>query len=179
MKNKKSNTLILGLGNDILCDDAIGVKILEELKNEIKSDNIDFKVMCSGGLDIVDIIIQYKLVIIIDSMTSTLGIPGKVYHLTPENFSETHHLSNLHDVSFISALKLADEVLDHLPEQIHILAVEIIEDKYFSEQFSPEIESKYEGIYEVVKSYVIALLDDKKKTNNNSKKKPSTNLHFS
>lgn len=179
MKAKKNEFLILGLGNEILCDDAIGIKVLEELKSELASYKIDFKAMCCGGLDIVETIMGYKMVIIIDSMRSTLGIPGKVYHLTPHNFNETHHLSNLHDISFISALKLADELSGHLPKDIHIFAIEIVEDKYFSDRFSPEIELRYAGIYEVVKEYVNELLKNKVKTNINKHENHTTNLYFS
>ncbi len=175
MENAQNNILILGLGNEILCDDAIGIKLIDDLKNRIDTTGIDFNKMCVGGLEIVELIKDYDLIIVIDSMRSTFGVPGELYCFEPESFKETLHLTSLHDISFLSALKLVNKIYSHTPHKLAILAIEIIEDQYFSEQFTPEIENKYPGILIQVEKQVKKLLQEYKNSINTTGKITSKN----
>jgi len=150
MEEKQKNKLILGIGNDILTDDGIGPKIVTELKNDIHKDHVSFMTAATGGLDILELIKDYNRVIIIDAIKTKDGIPGTIYYLTPSNFKETLHISSFHDVSFLTALKVAERLDIPIPEQIDIIAIEIIEDLTFSTEFSQPIADKYEEIYRAI-----------------------------
>ena len=150
MKGQKRNTLILGLGNDILTDDGIGPKLVRRLQKDIAQPNLAFQTAAVGGLEILEIIKDYGKVIIIDAIKTANGIPGTIYHLTPSTFRETLHLSNFHDVSFLSVLDLAEQMEISIPNQIEIIAIEIVEDLVFSHEFSPPIKRKYGQIYHKV-----------------------------
>jgi hydrogenase maturation protease len=150
--------LILGIGNDILTDDGIGPKLVNELKSTRTSADIDFLNVFLGGLDILELIQGYEKVIFIDAIITKDGIPGTVYHFKPADFKETLHLSNLHDANFLTALKLGRKMGMQIPENIHIIAIEIIEDRIFSDQLSPEMEMKYPEIFEEVSNLVHNLI---------------------
>ena len=139
-------TLILGIGNEILTDDGIGPRLVSELEKEKFTGTLHFQNAFLGGLEILELIQGYQQVIFIDAIISLQGIPGTVYHFTPEDFQETLHLSNLHDANFLVALELGRKMGMHIPEDIHIIAIEIIEDRVFSNQFSKEIEEMYPAI---------------------------------
>jgi hydrogenase maturation protease len=143
---KKNNTLILGLGNEILTDDAIGPRLTGDLSNIYGNTVADFIIAGSGGLEIMEMIKGYRRVIIIDSIHTSGGKPGDVYHLNPSDFKETSHLSNIHDVSFLAALDLGKMIDYTMPDAIHIIAVEIVDAMEFSERFTPVIEEKYPEI---------------------------------
>jgi hydrogenase maturation protease len=149
--------LILGIGNDILTDDGIGPKIVMELQEEFHHDNLSFMTAATGGMEILEMIKDHSQVIIIDAIKTRDGIPGTLYHLTPAHFKETLHISSFHDVSFLTALKLADKLDLPVPEKIDIIAVEILEDLTFSSEFSKPIAEKYEEIYREICEYVKAL----------------------
>ncbi len=68
------------------------------------------------------------------------------------------HLSNLHDVNFITALELARKIKLSIPETIHIIAIEIVEDLEFGRSLSPELEEKYPEILEHVHDYLNSML---------------------
>jgi len=142
----KRETLILGLGNDILMDDGIGIRLCREMQRIFAGDHIDFEVLSLGGLEILEFIGGYRNVIFIDAIKTGDGIPGTVYCFTPADFKETSNLSNLHDVSFLTALEIGKKLHMQVPEQLHIIAVEIIEDLTFGVDFSPEIQSMYPEI---------------------------------
>ncbi len=150
MPEEQSDILILGIGNDILTDDAIGPKIVKRLQEDLFSDNISFLTAAMGGLEILEMIKNFQQVIIIDAIKTKNGIPGTVYYLTPDNFKETLHISSFHDVSFLTALELAKKLEISIPSRIDIIAVEIVEDLTFSNEFSKDIASKYNIIYQDV-----------------------------
>jgi len=155
MPGVSGNILILGIGNDILTDDAIGPKIVEELQKDLSQKNLSFLTAAVGGLELLEMIKDHTQVIIIDAIKTRGGIPGTIYYLTPDNFRETLHISSVHDVSFLTALKLADRLDIPVPEQIDIIAVEIVEDLTFSNEFSSDIANKYQEIYTEVKDFLI------------------------
>jgi hydrogenase maturation protease len=158
MPGAQSDILILGIGNDILTDDAIGPKIVKRLQEDLSYDNISFLTAAAGGLEILEMIKNYQQVIIIDAIKTRDGIPGTVYNLTPENFKETLHISSFHDVSFLTALKLAAKLEIPVPGRIDIIAVEIVEDLTFSNDFSKPISDKYDKIYHEIRETVMGLI---------------------
>ncbi len=160
MKDKKSNTLILGIGNDILTDDGIGPKLVAELQKTIKHPRVSFLSAAVGGLEILELIRGYERVVIIDAIRTKDGIPGTIYKLTPAHFKETLHLSSFHDVSFLAALDLAERMEISIPEHIDIIAIEIVEDLIFSNEFSPPIAKKIKAIYQEVSDLVVNIVQN-------------------
>jgi hydrogenase maturation protease len=156
----KKEILILGIGNDILTDDGIGPKIVKQLSQEINDDRIYFDNVCLGGLEILEYIRGYKYVYFIDAIKSSEGKIGDVYFLQTSDFKETSHLSNLHDVSFLTALKMGEELNFDIPLSIRIAAVEILEDMEFNIELTPQLSEKYDEVYHEVHSEIQKWLDE-------------------
>ena len=158
MIQKKHKTLVLGIGNDILTDDGIGPKLCDFLKEKFKNKLVDFEKLNVGGLEILEFIQGYKKVIFIDAIMTGNGQIGDVYLYTPGNFRETSHLSNLHDINFLTALKLGKSLDMEIPPKLYIIAVEIKEDLVFSEYFTEELALKYDDVKQKVSAYIEELL---------------------
>lgn len=154
----KNNTLILGIGNDILTDDGIGPKLVRKLNETIHAGGVDFLTASTGGMEVIEMIRDYEHLIIIDAIKTADGIPGAVYYLTPSSFRETMHISSFHDISFLTALELAEKISIPIPSKIHIIAIEIIEDLEFSDEFSPLIAQKFDRIFQEVLETVQKLI---------------------
>lgn len=154
----KKEVLILGVGNDILMDDGIGIKLSREMQQKLKYTNIFYDTACLGGLEILEYIKGYKTVIFIDAIKTQGGVPGTVYYFTPADFKETSNLSNIHDVSFLKALEIGKALNMELPESIHIIAVEIVEDLTFGEEFTPEVQKKYPEAIQKTKALIEDIL---------------------
>ncbi|MGD0712376.1 MAG: hydrogenase maturation protease [Bacteroidales bacterium] len=148
------------MGNDILTDDGIGIKITKVLEKKFPFPNIIYDTLSLGGLEIIEYIRDFKMVILIDAIKTLNGIPGTVYQFVPEDFKETSHLSNVHDVSFLTSLKLAKELDIPTPEEVHIIAIEIVEDMVFSNDFTPQVQARYPEILEEVSEIVKELLEN-------------------
>ena len=100
MKKNAKKILILGIGNDILSDDAIGPKLVTRLKTELQLNEVSFCSLAKGGMEIIEFISDYEKVVLIDAIRTNEVDPGTVFHMTPDDFKETLHLSSFHDMSF-------------------------------------------------------------------------------
>jgi hydrogenase maturation protease len=146
MIDASKKILVLGLGNEILMDDGIGPKLAMELRSSLNNPEISFDTAAVGGMELIEIIRDYSHVIIIDAIKTPDGIPGEVYYLTPANFKETSHISNLHDISFLTALQMAKKIGIHITDKIDIIAIEVLEDRVFGNDFTFPVQQKYEMI---------------------------------
>ena len=153
-----NKTLILGLGNEILTDDSIGIRLVKDLKLITNYAETEYATASCGGFEIIEYILGFEKVIFIDAIRTGKEIPGSIFFFRPSDFIETLHLSNLHDISFLTALKLGKELKMNLPSEIDIIAIEILEDRVFSNNLSPVIEGKYSAILSDIKEYINTLL---------------------
>ena len=154
----RNKILIQGIGNEILTDDGIGPSLVKKLKGNLSNKDIDFETAFVGGLELLEYIQGYHTVIFIDAIRTKDGTPGTVYQLSPENFNTTIHLSSIHDVSFLTSVALGKKLGLDMPRRIYIIAVEIVEDRIFDDNFSPQIREKYERIFNEVKELIEKIL---------------------
>ena len=150
----KQKSLVLGIGNDILRDDGIGPKLVDKMEEIDRLEGVAYQNTTLGGLDILELIQDYQAVVFIDAIKTRGGAPGAVYEFSLEDFQETLHLSNLHDISFLTAIELGKKMNMPIPDRISIIAVEIVEDMEFGEQFTPVLQEKYPAIIQEVKGKI-------------------------
>ena len=149
MKNK---VLILGMGNSILSDDAIGLIIAEKIykffEYESRNKNHEYflELAETGGMNLLDIIKGYDELIVIDSVKTGKFEPGEVVEITPERGIGSHRLLSSHDVSLFECLKMGRELEHKMPDTVRIFGIEILNNEEFSEKLSPQIREKPEEI---------------------------------
>ena len=157
-------TIALGTGNPILCDDAVGIRLARDFRERLPDRTaIDIVEECSvGGLNLLDLVSGYDRLIVFDSIKTAGGSPGAWYSMTGESFKETMNLSNVHDANFTTALELGRRMGAHLPSpaDIHIFAVEILDNTTFSETMTAELESAYPEYSRAIIRQALRLLDE-------------------
>jgi len=148
MPENHKQSLILGLGNDWLTDDGIGVLLVEKIKNEYPhlSKHFDFNVSAYGGLELIDFITGYKEVFFIDAIITQEVEPGFLWNFNVQNFKETLHLSHYHDVNFITLFDFMRKIGLETPSKVHVFAIEVLEDKEFSKTPSQALLHQLDGI---------------------------------
>ncbi len=160
MVDPSDKILILALGNEVLMDESIPIRILKDLQASLQISNIDYRTLASGGINLMEAIDGYQIVILIDSIKTPSGVPGTVYYYTPGNFMESFNLSSTHDLSFQQALDLGNIMGFRIPPSIHVLAVEILENQILGEGLSHLLAEKYGTILNSCKDYVLKILAD-------------------
>jgi hydrogenase maturation protease len=141
-------TLVLGLGNPILSDDGVGIRVAQEIRGKLKDPQLTVAETSEAGLSLLDSIAGYDKVIIIDAIQTKQGNAGQIHRTGPEDFSATKHFSSPHQVNLITALELGKMLNLAMPQKITIFAVEAKDMTTFSEKCTPEVEK---AIPEVVK----------------------------
>ena len=141
-------TLVLGLGNPILSDDGAGIRVAQEVGKQLNDPQITVAETSEAGLRLLDSIVGYDKVIIIDAVQTEKGQAGQIYRMGPEDFSLTKHFSSPHQINLATSLELGSALNLAMPQKITIFAVEAKNITSFSEKCTPEVE---QAIPEVVK----------------------------
>ena len=141
-------TLVLGLGNSILSDDGVGIRVAHEVANQLNNPHVTVVETSAAGLSLLDSIVGYDRVIIIDAIQTEKGQAGQIYRMSTEDFSLTKHLSSPHQINLATALELGRILGLAMPRRITVFAVEAKDITSFSEKCTPEVEK---AIPEVVK----------------------------
>lgn len=116
-------TIVLGVGNLILGDDGVGIHVVNELKKTIQDSNITIDEAITGGMNLLDLILNYEKAIIIDAVKSVTEEAGTVKRIPIKNFN-TMHSCNPHDVSLIEAIKMAKKLGEtKIPKEIVIIGI--------------------------------------------------------
>jgi len=133
-------TLVIGIGNSVLCDDGVGIRVAAEVAKGLSDPAIDVEEACHGGLSLVETFLGYDHVVLIDAIQTEGGSPGQVYELQPDQFSSARHLSSPHQVDFATALELGKALGLSVPSSIDIIAVEAEDVTSFRDRCTPEVE---------------------------------------
>jgi hydrogenase maturation protease len=142
--------LILGLGNPILSDDSVGFRIAQALMGRFDEEEVMVMESDLAGLSLLDLLLGYDKVIIVDSIQTREGKVGQVYRLSPEDFAATRHAVSPHDVNLITALELGKRLGLDMPKEIVIFAIEVQDVVTFSESCTPEVERAIPEVVEMV-----------------------------
>lgn len=123
------NILIIGIGNPLMRDEGIGIKIIEELE---KSHNLPSHVSLldggTAGYALIDYMKGYEKVIIVDAVRGGKK-PGSIYRLTSEEIIQQPDLKlSGHQIDFPEVIHLAEK-LGELPEMV-LIGVEPLEIDY-------------------------------------------------
>lgn len=134
-------TLVLGIGNPILSDDGVGIKVARQIEGRLADPDVTVAEASVGGLGLLDLIIGYDRVVIIDAIQTKGGQPGTVYHLQADDFACAKHTTSPHDMDFATALKLGKLLGMAVPPEITIFAVEVEDVTTVSEQCTPKVDA--------------------------------------
>jgi hydrogenase maturation protease len=144
-------TLVIGLGNPLLKDDSIGLRVVERLRPLLQEEpDVDVVEDYWGGLRLMEQMIGYERAIIIDAI-STGGEPGTIHRLSTGDIP-TQHSASAHDVNLPTALKLGRKAGAALPrdEDITLFGIEAADVLSFGEGLTPEVEAAIPAVIEII-----------------------------
>lgn len=134
-------TLILGLGNIIRGDDAVGLLCVEKLKQRnTGNSNYDFKCLHTSGISLVDTISGYKKTILVDAVKTAGGIPGTVFWTTVGELPDPRSDRSYHDIHINDAIVIGRKLNMKMPVDIEILGIEVVDYDSWCEGLSLEAE---------------------------------------
>jgi len=143
--------LILGLGNDIRNEDAVGIIVAKKLYEKIKSENVFFEECYLGGFRIFDIIVGYDKVIIIDTISESQDLKfGECYKIYYNKESYGFNLYSSHNFGLFNSIELTKKLGFKVPKDISIYAIVVKKLDEFGEKISDEIKQRIPQIVEEI-----------------------------
>jgi len=156
------NTLLLGLGNDLRGDDAIGFKIVEYVENQKRHPaNVSIENVPTTGLSLISYISRYERVFIVDSVEVSAKQIGSFWKLDPVELAKMDLPVRIsHGVGIHTVLDVAKKIGFSNPRQVKFFLVGIRKEKnvytpYISEEISSELRVKIPIIsQEIIKELI-------------------------
>jgi hydrogenase maturation protease len=137
-----TRTLVIGLGNPILSDDGAGIYAARMVKAALPSHaEVDIVELSVGGLALMEAMIGYCRVILIDALQLPESVPGRVVLFDAGDLPQTLNTASTHDADLPTALEVGKRLGVPLPaeEDIQIVGIQPYDVLTFSEKPTPYV----------------------------------------
>lgn len=151
-------TLLLGLGNELYGDDAVGIHVVRKIKEESQNqptgafpqDDISMEECALSGLALLDLIIGYDRIVLVDTIKRESPCPGRI-HLLEEGDIRAVPGPSPHYVSIPQMVEIGRRLGLHMPSRIQVVAIEAKNIYHLGEGLSAEMREKLPAIIREVK----------------------------
>lgn len=133
-------TLVLGLGNPIVRDDSIGLRVVRQLRDQLADRaGVEVDEDYWGGLRLMERLVGFDRAVVIDAI-QTGAEPGTIHLLTPASIP-TQRSASAHDVNLPTALAFGRQAGLKLPEdeQIRLVGIEVVDILTFGDDCTPAV----------------------------------------
>lgn len=131
--------LILGMGNDILRDDQVGLAVVRNLGP--LPEGYVVREAAIGGMALVEVFVGFKRGLIVDADMTTARPVGTIRHIRLDEVEHPPSLRSAHDADLPSSLELARRLGWVVPDRIDVVAIDVRDAITFDESMSPEVEA--------------------------------------
>ena len=132
-------TLVLGLGNPIMGDDGVGLRVVQEVRRRLdNSASVDVEECYASGPTLLDIIVGYDSLVFVDSLVCDEP-RGTVLQPKREQLPDQPASIDAHGMGLLGVLNLGERLGFHVPRRLSIVAVAVEPNIEASESLSPEV----------------------------------------
>ena len=156
MTTRSARILVLGLGNDILGDDAVGLLAARRLR-ALLPETVDVVESGGGGLDLLDALEGYERALLLDAILTGKHPPGTILEFSAEDFKKDDAPSP-HYAGLPTVIQLAESLGICFPTIFQIVAVEVENPYEVLEGLSKPVEASLPAVIERAEGIVHAWL---------------------
>ena len=114
--------LVLGIGNILLRDEGVGVRVIEHMQEIRLPDNVELVDGGTGGADLLEVLAERQKVIVVDAVQADCD-PGVVIRFTEEDLVQSDQASmSLHEIGLAESLIMTRQ-LNCAPKEVVILGI--------------------------------------------------------
>jgi hydrogenase maturation protease len=150
--------LVLGLGNDILGDDAVGLLAARRLR-ALLPETVDVVESGGGGLDLLDALEGYDRALLLDAILTGKHAAGTILEFSAEDFKKDDAPSP-HYAGLPTVIQLAESLGIGFPTIFQIVAIEVENPYEVLEGLSKSVEAALPALIERAERTVHAWLSD-------------------
>jgi len=136
-----AKTLLMGIGNPIMGDDGVGIHVVRMLKDSLpKTPRLEFKELSVGGLRMVEEMLGYESVFVVDSITQNNPQVGRISEFDATQLEDSNQFTSTHATGFPTALELYRKLdPSKIPVKIKIFTIDVEPDFVFTEHLSAPV----------------------------------------
>ncbi len=147
-----STILVLGLGNELLTDDAVGIRVAERLQGQFQG-GVEVRTTSLFGLSLLDELAGREKVLLVDSYLPDDLAPAEIREFDLDSVGNVRapcpHFVGLAEIREIThALGLG------FPREVYVLAIPVSDPLTFSTEMSPEVAARVDEAAERVRGIV-------------------------
>lgn len=147
----RGRVLVVGLGNELLTDDGVGVHAARRLK-EVLGERALVVEVGTAVLNALHLLDAAERIVAIDAMQAG-GAPGTVYLIAPEDVAADAQQLSIHQLNLIGALRF-------LPEGKRAKRIRIIGVEPERIEFGMELSATVSAALPQVEAAVLNMLDE-------------------
>jgi len=140
VNQQKGRAIIVGLGNPLLTDDAVGPRVAGLVYDILSSPDVDFRELAAGGVELMETVLGYKKAVIIDAILTEEGTPGTCYRLDLASLRPTLHAAMSHEIGLLEGLDLGRRLGLAVPDSVRVYAVQIVDPFSFGTKMTDSVE---------------------------------------
>jgi len=137
MEPRTKSMLVLGLGNEMLKDDAVGIRVAEKMRGSV-SPEVEVRSTSCFGLSLLDELIDRKKVLVIDSYVPEEFVGSEIQECNLDEVGEAQSTSP-HFVGLGEIREIMRKLGLGFPEEVHILAIPVSDPTTFSNEMTPAV----------------------------------------
>jgi hydrogenase maturation protease len=131
--------LVLGLGNDILTDDAVGLRVAEAARERLAGEpDIEVKTTTEMGLALLDEIADRQSVVLVDSVQTGGAAPGQIHEINSIDLSRVLTTAP-HFLGIGETLALGKMLSLAMPQDVRIIAIEVADPYTLGVEMTPVV----------------------------------------
>lgn len=144
------SVLLLGLGNDILSDDAVGLRVVQTVREALKpTDGIDAVETEEMGLALLDFLAGYQELVIVDAVQTGRAPAGHLHEFDGDALKLLPRISP-HFLGVGEILSLGRTLGLDMPERVRIFAIEVADPFTLGTRLTPAVQEALPAIVERV-----------------------------
>ena len=131
--------LVLGLGNDILTDDAVGLHVARAVRSALADEpDIAVEETTEMGLTLLDSIADREALVLVDAVQTGRAPAGHIHEVGPTELSGALTTSP-HFLGVGETLALGRSLGLAMPRDVRILAIEVADPLTLGENLTPAV----------------------------------------
>jgi len=151
--------LVLGLGNDLLTDDGVGLYVARELPRQLAGHpSIHVRGTTEMGLALLDFLMGYDAALLVDSIQTGRAPPGFVHELDAASLKQLTG-GTPHFLGVGETLALGRHLNMPMPAHVRIFAVEVEDPFTLGTELTPALQAVLPSIVERVAAVVKGMLE--------------------
>jgi hydrogenase maturation protease len=158
---QQRRVLVLGLGNDLLTDDGIGLEVVRRVRSHLKPhEPVAVEETVEMGVALLDYMTGHDAVVMVDAVQTGRATVGYLHELAAEQLSVLPGVSP-HFLGVGEVLALGRVLGYDMPERVEIFAVEVSDPFTLGTRMTESIEAVVEPVAQRVLARVRDMIGTK------------------